>query len=104
MHWSPSAAWKANADTIENSAGPESIQVWQRADLGARHTSLRAGFGWGYLRLHMVKDDIERGTLAKVRMQVHSTPGPGLSVHAIYMKDEPPGPAGRWFVDRLKQS
>jgi hypothetical protein len=26
-----------------------------------------------------------------------------LSMHAIHRKDEPPGPAGRWFIERLKE-
>ena len=78
-----------------------SAQVRRLADLGARHAFLRTGFGWGHMTLHMVKDGIGRGAMVKIRMQVHPAPGQD-SMRAIYMKDEPPGPAGRRFVDRLK--
>ena len=79
-----------------------SAQVRRLADLGARHAFLHAGPGCGYMSLHMVKDDIERAALMEIRTQVHPTLGPGFSMRAIYMKDEPQGPAGRRFVDRLK--
>jgi DNA-binding transcriptional LysR family regulator len=83
--------------------GVMSAQTWRLADLGAKHAFLRAGLGWGHMPLHMVEEDIRRGELVRVELEIQPTVGPGFSMHAIHRKDEPPGPAGRWFIERLKQ-
>ena len=82
--------------------GVLSPQVWRLADLGAKHAFLRAGMGWGSMPLHMVEDDLASGALVRLELEVHPLLGAGFSMHAIYLKDQPPGPAGRWFVERLK--
>jgi len=84
--------------------GVQSSKVWRLADLGAKHAFLRAGLGWGHMPLHMVEADIENGSLVRIELMVHPTLGPGFSMHAIHLKEQPPGPAGRWFIDRLKQA
>ncbi|AIY39478.1 Transcriptional regulator [Collimonas arenae] len=83
--------------------GVVSPLVWRLADLGAKHAFLRAGLGWGIMPQHMVEDDIARGRLVTIELEPHSTLGSAFSMHAIYRKDMPPGPAGRWFVSQLKQ-
>lgn len=82
--------------------GVLSPRVWRLADLGAKHAFLRAGLGWGNMPLHMVEQDLENGALVRLELETHPVLGSGFSMHAIFMKDEPPGPAGRWFIDRLK--
>jgi len=79
-----------------------SPQVWRLADLGAKHAFLRAGLGWGSMPLHMVEQDLTDGSLVALRLKAHPLQGTAFSMHAIWLKDKPPGPAGRWFVDRLK--
>ena len=74
------------------------------ADLGAKHAFLRAGLGWGHMPLHMVEGDLRDGTLVRIALETSPTLGAGFSMHAIHRKDLPPGPAGRWFVERLKDS
>jgi DNA-binding transcriptional LysR family regulator len=88
--------------TAGRNFGVMSAQTWRLADLGAKHAFLRAGLGWGYMPLHMVEDDLRTGKLLRIEMEPHAALGPGFSMHAIHMKDHPPGPAGRWFVERLK--
>jgi len=88
--------------TAGRNFGVMSAQTWRLADLGAKHAFLRAGLGWGYMPLHMVEDDLRTGKLVRIALEPHAALGPGFSMHAIHMKDHPPGPAGRWFVDRLK--
>lgn len=82
--------------------GVLSPRVWRLADLGAKHAFLRAGLGWGNMPLHMVEQDLDSGALVRLELETHPVLGSGFSMHAIFMKDEPPGPAGRWFIDRLK--
>jgi DNA-binding transcriptional LysR family regulator len=84
--------------------GVLSPRVWRLADLGAKHAFLRAGLGWGNMPLHMVEQDLESGALVRIELETHPVLGSGFSMHAIFMKDQPPGPAGRWFIERLKSS
>ncbi|MCC2973133.1 LysR family transcriptional regulator [Massilia sp. IC2-476] len=82
--------------------GVMSPLVWRLADLGAKHAFLRAGLGWGSMPLHMVRGDLADGSLQQLRLKAHPLLGTAFSMHAIWLKDQPPGPAGRWFVDQLK--
>ncbi|MGH7207100.1 MAG: LysR family transcriptional regulator [Nitrospiraceae bacterium] len=82
--------------------GVVSPQIWRLADLGAKHAFLKAGLGWGIMPQPMVEEDIARGTLVKIELEAHPSVGPAFSMHAIYRKDAPPGPAGRWFLHQLK--
>jgi len=85
------------------SFGVFSPQVWRLADLGAKHSFLRAGFGWGHMPAPMVQADLASGEL--VRLDLEGLPPllSRLSMHGVYRKETPPGPAGRWFLDQLKQ-
>lgn len=77
--------------------------TWRLADLGAKHAFLRAGFGWGHMPAAMMQADIESGDLVPLRIEKFQPQTPPIAMFAIYRKDTPPGPAGRWFLDRLKQ-
>ena len=78
-----------------------SQNVWLLADLGAKHAFLRAGFGFGYMPRFMVEDDIAGGRLRA--LQVEPPVEASLSMHAVYRRESPPGPAGRWLIDTLKR-
>ena len=74
---------------------------WRLADLGAKHAFLRAGLGWGHMPLHMVKADLDRGALVKIR--VEGIPrAVAMPMSVVFRKDAPPGPAGRAFIAQLK--
>jgi DNA-binding transcriptional LysR family regulator len=90
--------------TAGRNFGVMSSQTWRLADLGAKHAFLRAGLGWGYMPLHMVEEDLRSGKLVPIELEGRTAMAPGFSMHAIHMKDHPPGPAGRWFVNHLKQT
>lgn len=91
-----------SALTAGREFGVMSPQVWRLADLGAKHAFLRAGLGWGSMPLHMVEQDLANGSLVRLRLKAHPLLGTAFSMHAVWLKDQPPGPAGRWFVDQLK--
>ena len=80
-----------------------SPKTWRLSDLGAKHAFLRAGLGWGGMPLHLVEGDLATGTLVPLRLAESDSPT-SISMSAIYRTDTPPGPAGRWLIDRLKQS
>jgi DNA-binding transcriptional LysR family regulator len=77
--------------------------TWKLADLGAKHAFLRAGFGWGHMPLAMVRGDIEAGSLVQIQIENFQPDTPPIAMFAVHRKDSPPGPAGRWFLDKLKQ-
>ncbi len=78
--------------------------TWRLADLGAKHAFLRAGFGWGHMPLPMVQDDIKDGRLVKLRLEGFPRRTQFLVMQAVYRKDAPPGPVGRTFIEKLKQT
>jgi DNA-binding transcriptional LysR family regulator len=84
--------------------GVMSPLTWRLADLFAKHAFLVAGLGWGGMPLQTVAKDIAEGRL--VELSVEDVPPGGLSLpmFAIYRNADPPGPAGRWMIDRLKRA
>jgi DNA-binding transcriptional LysR family regulator len=76
--------------------------TWRLADLGAKLAFLRAGLGWGHMPLHMVKVDLEEGTLTRIRVEGIAREVL-MAMRAVYRKDAPPGPAGRAFISELKR-
>jgi DNA-binding transcriptional LysR family regulator len=88
--------------TAGRSFGVFSPLIWRLADLGAKHAFLRAGFGWGHMPVAMVQPDLDAGRLVRIRLEIHQPQTPGIAMFAVYRKDAPPGPAGRWFIDRMR--
>jgi DNA-binding transcriptional LysR family regulator len=72
--------------------------------LGAKLAFLRAGFGFGGMPLHMIEADLANGALVEITPEDAPTGGHSVEMWAVYRNDSPPGPAGRWFIDRLKQA
>lgn len=89
--------------TDGQSFGVLSPLIWRLADLGAKHAFLRAGFGWGHMPVAMVRKDIDAGELVPLRIENFQPATPPIAMFAVYRKDSPPGPAGRWLVDLFKQ-
>ncbi|PIF78807.1 DNA-binding transcriptional LysR family regulator [Variovorax sp. 54] len=84
--------------------GVFSPSTWRLADLGAKHAFLRAGFGWGHMPQAMVRHDLDTGALVQIQIENFQPRTPPIAMFAAYRKDSPPGPAGRWFLDQLKQT
>jgi DNA-binding transcriptional LysR family regulator len=80
-----------------------SSATWRLADLFAKHHFLLKGLGWGGMPLHVVRKDIEEGRLCVLPIEDVPPDGLILSMSAVWQTKSPPGPAGRWFVDRLKE-
>jgi DNA-binding transcriptional LysR family regulator len=82
--------------------GVLSPKTWRLSDLGAKHTFLLAGLGWGGMPLHVIEADLASGALVPLTLEDMDTRA-RMAMSAIYRTDSPPGPAGRWLLDRLKQ-
>lgn len=75
--------------------------TWRLADLSSKHMLLKAGIGWGNMPEPMILDDLAAGRL--VRLDMPDSIGGDYVMDAIYRTDSPPGPAGRWLIQRFKQ-
>jgi DNA-binding transcriptional LysR family regulator len=80
-----------------------SPRTWLLANLGAKLAFLRAGFGFGFMPQHVVEADLASGELVQIFAEEITPEGHLVAMSAIYRTDSPPGPAGRWLIDHLKQ-
>lgn len=80
--------------------GVFSPRIWRLSDLGAKHAFLRAGLGWGGMPLHTIEEDLASGALVRLAIEEMDSPA-RMPISATYRTDSPPGPAGRWLIDRL---
>lgn len=80
-----------------------SPSTWRLADLFAKHAFILHGLGWGGMPVHTVERDLAEGRL--VQLSISDIPADGVVVpmSAIYLTSTPPGPAGRWLIERLKR-
>ena len=83
--------------------GLMSPKVWRLSDLGAKLAFLRAGLGFGLMPLHLIEKDLASGALIQITGESAPSEGHVIAMSAVYRTDSPPGPAGRWFIDRLKE-
>jgi DNA-binding transcriptional LysR family regulator len=94
-------------DRSELTAGREfgvmSPLTWRLGDLFAKHAFLLKGLGWGGMPVHAVKQDLLEGRLVKLSIEDLAEESLILPMSAVYLTAKPPGPAGRWLIERLKQ-
>ncbi len=82
--------------------GVMSPSTWRLADLFAKHAFLLGGLGWGGMPMHAVQDDISAGRLVELSIEDVPPGGMILPMSAVYPTSAPPGPAGRWLIERMK--
>lgn len=75
--------------------------AWRMSDLGTKHALLRAGMGWGYMPLHVVREDLAAGLLVPLLTSQHPPGGKILPVQCVYRPDAGAGPALSWWLDSL---
>ena len=94
-------------DRSELTAGREfgvmSPMTWRLSDLFAKHSFLLKGLGWGGMPTHAVAQDLADQRLVKLQIEDLPERGLALPMFAVYMSARPPGPAGRWLIERLRQ-
>jgi DNA-binding transcriptional LysR family regulator len=84
--------------------GVFSANTWRLADLGAKHAFLRAGLGWGAMPVDVIETDLANGSLVKIGIQDVPNANLVMAMSAVFRTDRPPGPAGRWLIERLKST
>jgi len=83
--------------------GVMSPLTWRLSDLFAKHSFLLKGLGWGGMPLHTVKQGLQDQRLVKLQIEGLPEPGLALPMFAVYETSRPPGPAGRWLIERLRE-
>src|SRR5712692_9664981 len=61
-----------------------------------------AGLGWGGMPVGVVEADLANGSLVKIRIEDLPEGHLVMAMSAAFKTDTPPGPAGRWLIERLK--
>src|SRR3981189_1055681 len=82
--------------------GVFSANTWRLADLGAKHAFLRAGLGGGAVPVGVIETDLDNGSLVKIDLEDVPDANLVMPMSAVFRTDTPPGPAGRWLIERLK--
>lgn len=88
--------------TAGQSYGIISPLTWRLGDLYAKHRFLKNNLGWGGMPRHAIEEDLASGNLVILKTQDVPLGGLMLPMSAMYLASEPPGPAGRWLIERLK--
>ena len=83
--------------------GVVSPLTWRLADLGAKHAFLKSGLGWGHMPRHMVKADLDAGSLVSIQVEGISPRERHMPMKVVHRKDAPPGPATRAFIEELRK-
>jgi DNA-binding transcriptional LysR family regulator len=83
--------------------GVMSPMTWRLSDLFAKHSFLLKGLGWGGMPVHTVEQDLRDHRLVRLSIEELPESGLALPMFAVYPSAQPPGPAGRWLIERLKQ-
>ena len=78
-----------------------SPHTWRLGDLGAKHSLLLHGLGWGNMPRAMIAGDLESGAL--VELDLPEAPGDHYLLRALWRRDFVPGPAARWLIEKLKE-
>lgn len=90
-----------DADTPDQ--GVLSARTWRVHDIYTKRALLIAGSGWGNLPDSIVTEDLETGRLQRIRPMAWPADGLNLPISVVTRPDRPPGPAGRWLLERLAQ-
>jgi len=77
-------------------------QTWRLGDLGAKHSLLIEGLGWGNMPRHMVVDDIVAGRL--IELDLPEKPGALYTLRALWRRDSRPGPATEWLIEAFRDT
>ncbi|PKP92736.1 MAG: LysR family transcriptional regulator [Alphaproteobacteria bacterium HGW-Alphaproteobacteria-14] len=75
--------------------------TWRLGDLGAKHSLLKEGLGWGNMPRSMVAGDLAAGTL--VELDLPEQPGAQYRLSALWRRDTRLGPAASWLVDAFRE-
>ena len=74
--------------------------TWRLGDLGAKHSLIKEGLGWGNMPRDMVERDLAAGRL--VVLDLPEKPGANYTLAALWRRDTRLGPATSWLIDAFR--
>jgi len=77
-----------------------SPESWRLGDLGAKHSLLKEGLGWGNMPRDMIARDLKDGRL--VELDLPEKPGDHYTLSALWRRDTRLGPATSWLIDAFR--
>jgi len=77
---------------------PGGLPIWREARLPARRPGLGRHAGGCDQR------DLAKRSLVKIRIEDIPEGHLAMAMSAVFRADRPPGPAGRWLIERLKSN
>jgi DNA-binding transcriptional LysR family regulator len=80
-----------------------SLRAWRFGDLSSRLEYLLAGFGWCNMPLHLAAGHIAAGRIARLDLKEYGGGFFSLPLYAVHQRGRPPGRAGRWLIEDLRQ-
>jgi DNA-binding transcriptional LysR family regulator len=81
--------------------GVLSGDAWRLADLGAKHSMLLAGLGWGNMPSDLVENDIAQGRPKVIRPTEFDSRVAQFVMCGAYLADHQLGRAGQWMIEHL---
>jgi DNA-binding transcriptional LysR family regulator len=75
--------------------------TWRLGDLGAKHSLLAEGLGWGNMPRAMVAGDLAAGRM--VELDLPERPGAQYRLSALWRRDCRLGPAASWLIDAFRE-
>ncbi|MDB4956984.1 MAG: LysR family transcriptional regulator [Myxococcales bacterium] len=84
--------------------GVIAAHVWKVSDLEIKIACVRAGLGWGAVPLAMVQAELAAGTIVPVEMDGITPTRGTMPMYVVHRIGSPPGRAGRWLIEYLKNA
>lgn len=78
-----------------------SYRIWRVSDIHTKRLLTLGGLGWGGLPAPLVMDDLRKGRLVVLPLDAYEQGE--YPLHAIHRAASPPGPAGRWLIERFQK-
>lgn len=75
--------------------------TWRLGDLGAKHSLLKQGLGWGNMPRHQISRDLAEGRL--VELDLPEKPGAIYPFSAMWRRDHRLGPAASCLIDSFRE-
>ncbi len=90
--------------STDQQVGVVGTNTWRIGGQSAKHSLLLAGFGWGNMPRHLVRQDIESGKLVHLHPAHWTESYLSVPLHVIYRNDRPPGPVATETIKLLQES
>lgn len=91
-----------SGDSSCRQLGVISPSVWEVADPAASRALILQGLGWGGLPAHTITSDLAEGSLKVLSIAELPPKGLPVGISVVYRASDPPGQAGRWFIEQLR--